>query len=112
MNEFPHLSKLAKPLDTLKNELLKSGQLPARLGTAPSEVHLFAVSNDEKSYDLRLSISAPGAKLSEDDAEKFSEEIEERFEELMVAQYGEDEGEDLALALIFVNVVLNGEEVY
>jgi len=29
-----------------------------------------------------------------------------------VDQYGEEEGEDLGLAMIMVNVVLNGEEVY
>ena len=112
MTEFTHLPKLAKPLETLKNELLASGLLAKRLGTPEFELHLFAVSTDQDSYDCRLSIKSAKAKLSEDDAEKCADEIEARLEELLVDQYGEEEGEDLGLAMIMVNVVLNGEEVY
>jgi hypothetical protein len=110
-SQYARINAVKKVFSVLQADLEKSEILKNALGASGFSVSVSASDETEDSFDCRIDIQSSNGGVSEEDAEALSDWAETRFEEIAIEQLGQDEGEDLALELILVEVWLNGKEL-
>jgi hypothetical protein len=110
-NQYADSSSLNQVIALLRADLQDTNAIEKILGTREFSLAISATDQSESSFDCRIELQSPGAILSEEDAQALAEFAESRFEEIAVQLLGEDQGENLALDLMLVEVWLNGTEL-